>query len=462
MVYFTRRALAEGILTCLAFSCLLSCGSILAHDGPHKVAEAEVHKPTPLPDRINLCITAKPATSMAVAWRTDTSVAQGFVEVAAAEAGPMFIRSPKRMSSAHEDLKSDLSEARYHSAVMDDLKPDTPYAYRVGDGANWSEWFQFRTAAAGPKPISFIYFGDAQTDVKSMWSRVIRSAFQDAPRASLLIHAGDLINSANRDAEWGGWFEAAGFINGMTPIMPAPGNHEYSKSANGPVLSVHWRPQFALPTNGPAGLEETCYYVDHSGVRFVAMNSNVRHEDQAAWLDSILADNPNRWTIMTFHHPIHSPAKGRDNAKLRDLWQPVFDKHKVDLVLTGHDHTYARSGMRIHDNLPTGGTARDPKSGTVYVVSVSGPKMYRVEKQPWMKRAAENTQLYQVIRIDGDRLVYESRTAIGELYDSFELIKRPGGGPNEMIEKIPDTPERLGEEVKTTRSRTMEAGTYLR
>jgi len=31
-----------------------------------------------------------------------------------------------------------------------------------------------------------------------------------------------------------------------------------------------------------------------------------------------------------------------------------------------------------------------------------------------------------------------------------------------MIEKIPDTPERLGEEVKTTRSRTMEAGTFLR
>jgi len=462
-VFFHRpRTIRALIATIVSVVHVALVGQITGHDGPHKVADAEAHKPTPLPDRINLCVTANPSNSISVAWRTDTSVAQGFVEVAVAESGPMFIRSPRRVSAVHEDLKSDLSEARYHSALVDQLNSDTTYAYRVGDGANWSEWFQFRTAPSGPRPISFIYFGDAQNDVKSMWSRVIRSAFQDAPRASLLIHAGDLINSANRDAEWGGWFEAAGFINGMTPIMPTPGNHEYAKSPAGPVLSSHWRPQFALPTNGPAGLEETCYYIDHSGVRFVSLNSNVRHEDQAAWLDSILANNPNRWTILTFHHPIYSPAKGRDNAKLRSAWQPVFDKHKVDLVLTGHDHTYARSGMRIYDNVPTGGTARDPESGTVYVVSVSGPKMYKVDKQPWMKRAAENTQLYQVIRIDGDRLAYESRTAIGELYDSFELIKKPGGGPNQMIEKVPDTPERIGEEVKTTRSQMMHSGRYLR
>jgi hypothetical protein len=452
MSHFSRTILARTLISA-SLSIVAGISSVPAHDGPHKVSDAEAHKPTPLPDRINLCVTATPATAMSVAWRTDTTVAQGFVEVAVAEHGPLFIRSPRRIEAAREDLKSDLSEARYHSATMDDLKPETIYAYRVGDGANWSEWFQFQTAPSGPKPISFIYFGDAQNDVKSMWSRVIRTAFQDAPRASLLVHAGDLINSANRDADWGGWFEAAGFINGMTPIMPTPGNHEYSKSPNGPQLSGHWRPQFALPTNGPEGLEETCYYIDHSGVRFVALNSNVRHEDQATWLDSILANNPNRWTILTFHHPIYSPAKGRDNEKLRNLWQPIFDKYGVDMVLTGHDHTYARSGMRIHDNIPTGGTARDPKSGTVYVVSVSGPKMYKVEKQPWMKRAAENTQLYQVIHIDGDRLVFESRTAIGTLYDSFELIKKPGGGPNEMIEKVPPGfPERVAEPVKTTQT----------
>ncbi|MFM1802221.1 MAG: Alkaline phosphatase precursor [Planctomycetota bacterium] len=447
-----HRNLILGITICL--SPLLG---VQAHDGPHKVSEVEANRPSALPDRINLCVTENPSQSMAVTWRTDTTVYQGLVEFTVAQPGPIFIKSPKKIEAKNETLKSDLSEAKYHSAVMEDLLPDTVYAYRVGDGLNWSEWFQFQTGPAKHKPFKFIYFGDAQNDVKSMWSRVIRSAFQDAPHASLIIHAGDLINSANRDAEWGDWFHAGGFINGMVPILATPGNHEYQKSVNGPSLSDHWRPQFSLPVNGPAGLEETCYFVDYAGVRFISLNSNTMQEEQKPWLESVLAKNPNRWTILTFHHPIYSAAKGRDNAKLRDLWQPLFDKYKVDLVLTGHDHTYARSGPRLYENADGGAFARDAKSGTVYVVSVSGPKMYRVDRQDWMRRAAENTQLYQIIEVDGDRLRYEARTAIGSLYDAFHLIKKADGSPNEMMEIKIDTPERLGEEVKTTRSRTMDA-----
>ena len=62
-----------------------------------------------------------------------------------------------------------------------------------------------------------------------------------------------------------------------------------------------------------------------------------------------------------------------------------------------------------------------------------------------MKRVAEDTQLYQVIRIDGDRLFYESRTAIGELYDGFILEKQPGK-PNRMTEVSPAVPERKRQE----------------
>ena len=60
-----------------------------------------------------------------------------------------------------------------------------------------------------------------------------------------------------------------------------------------------------------------------------------------------------------------------------------------------------------------------------------------------MARAAENTQLYQIISIDGDALRYEARTATGELYDAFRLKKR-AGERNELIDEIPETPERLG------------------
>jgi hypothetical protein len=61
-----------------------------------------------------------------------------------------------------------------------------------------------------------------------------------------------------------------------------------------------------------------------------------------------------------------------------------------------------------------------------------------------MARAAENTQLYQIISIDGDALRYEARTAAGELYDAFRLTKRPGE-VNQLMDEAPQTPERRAE-----------------
>lgn len=400
--------------------------------------EAQAHQPTPIPDRIVLSWTGDPTRSQAVAWRTDTTVTQPAAEIGLADGDPNFRKSARRVPAHTNPLTTDLGEAKYHWVNFDGLQPATQYAYRVGDGVNWSEWIHFRTASDRPEPFSFIYFGDAQNDVKSMWSRVIRDAYSEAPRARFIIHAGDLINRANRDAEWGDWFYAGGWINAMVPSIPTPGNHEYDRvpGTTRRALSRHWRPQFALPENGPEGLEETVYSIDYQGLRVISLNSNERQAEQVAWLEEKLRNNPNRWTVVTFHHPMYSTAKGRDNAELRKLWNPVLEKYRVDLVLQGHDHTYARSNLR------TGMSLSEAQTGTVYVVSVSGPKMYNLEREPWMERAAEDLQLYQVITVDGDALRYEARTATGSLYDAFELRKRKGR-TNRLVDRAPKTPEHL-------------------
>jgi 3',5'-cyclic AMP phosphodiesterase CpdA len=231
----------------------------------------------------------------------------------------------------------------------------------------------------------------------------------------------------------------------MVPNVPTPGNHEYSQK-KGQLLAprkvtAHWRPQFTLPDSGLKGLEETVYSFDYQGVRIISLNSNEMLSEQVDWIERTLSENPNRWTVITFHHPVFSAAKGRNNPQLQRLWKPLFDKHRVDLVLTGHDHSYARFGQLASENVPTGTNTRSPEGGTIYVVSVSGPKMYGIDRVPEMRRAAENTQLYQIISIDGDTLRYEARTATGELYDAFRLKKRPGE-INELVDEIPATPER--------------------
>ena len=54
----------------------------------------------------------------------------------------------------------------------------------------------------------------------------------------------------------------------------------------------------------------------------------------------------------------------------------------------------------------------------------------------WAARFAEDTQLYQIITVDGDELRYEARTATNRLYDAFTLRKRAGRA-NQLVEALP-------------------------
>lgn len=396
------------------------------------------YKPTPLPDRVILTWKGDPARSQAVTWRTDTTVKAAIAQVAVAGGGPGFepgwrgydAKKVSKIAARTERLKSAINEALYHSVNFEGLTPKTRYVYRVGDGSNWSEWFQFETASDKPDDFGFIYFGDAQNGIRSLWSRVARGAYSDMPRAKFIVHAGDLVDSGGSDTQWGEWHAAAGWINGMVPSVPTPGNHEY-----GGKVTPHWRAQFTLPENGPPGQEEYCYYFDYQGVRVISLHSNEKLTEQAKWVEAVLADNPCRWTVVTFHHPIYSPVAGRDNKAVREAWRAVFDRapKTVDLVLQGHDHTYARSSLMREDNTLSG-TQLQTERGTVYVVSVSGAKLYSAADRTWMVRKGSGLQLYQLIRVSGDRLSYESKGASGDLYDAFELSKRDDGG-NDLIER---------------------------
>lgn len=436
-----------------------------AHEGhehpeqatPQPMNEQVQWSPTAMPDRILLTWCDDPARSQAVTWRTDTSVSQAYIEFTTADDGPHFTTLTERLVATTVPHQTDLGHVHYHAAHLSDLEPSTKYVYRVGDGVNWSAWIHFTTASKDPEPFSFVYFGDAQNNIKAHWSRVFRQAVLDAPHTRFMLHAGDLVNRGNRDAEWGEWHQAGGWANGMIPTIAVPGNHEYDitrtvtlpesgdEQKNLPrSLSSRWQARFEFPQNGPKefseSLSETVYYVDYQGVRIVALNSMEDFDVQASWLNEVLADNSQTWTIVTHHHPVFSAAEGRDNPELRAAWQPIYDKFGVDLVLQGHDHTYGRSGLSHYENVATGVTARSEESGTVYVVSVSGPKMYDAQSGPF-ERMAEDTQLYQIISVDGDQLRYTAHTATGKIYDAFTLTKETGK-PNRLIERVPDSPER--------------------
>lgn len=121
-----------------------------------------------------------------------------------------------------------------------------------------------------------------------------------------------------------------------------------------------------------------------------------------------------------------SPSfKGRDNAELRATLEPVLQKHRVDLVLQGHDHTYARGR----------------KGGPVYVVSVAGPKQYVGGERGWASRKATGVQLFQAINVAGGELTYKAYAATGALYDAFRLSKSTRGKPARLTDLAPKSAE---------------------
>ena len=100
---------------------------------------------------------------------------------------------------------------------------------------------------------------------------------------------------------------------------------------------------------------------------------------------------------------------------------PLVEKYGVDMVLQGHDHAYGRGMLDKGSDAPG-------NTGTMYVVSVSGPKQYDVgDQKSWMQRSGENIQLYQVIDIKGEDLFYKCYTTTGKLYDTFQLEKDGSG-----------------------------------
>lgn len=391
--------------------------------------DPDPYPPSPTPDRVVLTWSEDPTTTQSVTWRTDVSVKWGVAEIALAEASPDFRMHTDTVLAKTELLVTNNNAAHFHSATFTGLEPETKYVYRVGYDRHWSEWFHFETASEKGKPFSFLYFGDAQNEIKSMWSRCIREAYSTLPNIDFMIHAGDLVNDPNNDAEWGEWFYAGGWIYGMKPSLATPGNHEYSSPTEAEpqrMLTPLWGASFTFPQNGPEALSETVYYMDYQDTRFISLNTMAMYADsttihkQMEWLDDVLRNNPNHWTIVTHHHPVYSTAHNRDNPAVRKALQPLYEKYGVDLVLQGHDHSYGRG-----HNLAYGEIHHD--QGPVYVVSVSGPKMYKLDFSEWMERIGSNVQLYQIIQIDGKRLDYKAYTATGELYDAFQLIKRRSG-----------------------------------
>lgn len=78
-------------------------------------------------------------------------------------------------------------------------------------------------------------------------------------------------------------------------------------------------------------------------VRFFVVDSNYLDASQTAWLEKELQASGSDWRIPYFHHPLYTSATRGPAVELRGVLEPLFVKHGVSVVFTGHEHLYERN-----------------------------------------------------------------------------------------------------------------------
>lgn len=452
----TLTVLSAALLLLPAFGALAEAPQANRHVEPNTLVPEGVirYAPSGFPDRIVAVPAQDASTGFAVSWRTSDAVQSPVIEIAVAKESPDQWDGdtpPRQLKADSRVLATANGIAHHHHVVVDGLSPDTLYAWRVQGDRTWSPWRQLRTAAPAGTPLEFLYVGDTQNKNASLVTRVMHEAVRHASKSNLVLFAGDLVSEAVDDDEWGEWFDATGPLATMA-FAPAPGNHEFFEEHEDTpqerrVLGEQWKHHFALPANGAAGVEPTTYWFDYQGIRFAVIDGTSALDldaasTQAEWLDKVLEANPNRWSMVLIHQPFYSPrgkARNDRHQLLRDELMPVLQRHSVDLVLQGHDHVYGRRSS-------------DGGGPPVYTVSVAGPKQYLVadEARDTMSPVGEDTQLFQVLRLEGNRLSYEARTVTGRLYDAFSLVDEGSAG-----KRIEETREGRIDERTCARAQTL-------
>jgi hypothetical protein len=155
------------------------------------------------------------------------------------------------------------------------------------------------------------------------------------------------------------------------------------------------------------------YRFSRGNVAFYALNSNYLDKKQLDWLNSELGKDTSDWKIAFFHHPPYSSGgKHGSDSQVREVLEPIFLKHNVNVVLTGHDHFYERV---------------KPQKGIYYFVTGAGGKLRSgdvKDRSPLTDKAYDKDMSFMLIEIAGDQMYFQVLSRTGETVDSGVIARQ--------------------------------------
>lgn len=158
---------------------------------------------------------------------------------------------------------------------------------------------------------------------------------------------------------------------------------------------------------------EEYFRFEKGNIAFYSLNSNYMDKRQLDWLTSKLIADQNKWKIAFFHHPpFSSGGRHGSDKSIREILHPIFVKHGVDVVFTGHDHFYERI---------------KPQNGITYFVAGAGGKIRKGDirkNSPLTAKAYDRDLSFMLVEVVDNELHFQVVTRRGETVDSGTIKRR--------------------------------------
>ena len=335
-----------------------------------------------------------------------------------------------------------------HKATVTGLTAGALYAFRVGNGTEFSEWGKFVTDN-GDSKFDFITVADIQASSLENFragADVLNAAFRTMPTAEFMVNLGDFTNDSTNE-EWDYYDQALAEINRNTTIVPVSGNHD------GLGVWDWFNNMFCLDTSESVqNLNGVNYSFDYGNAHFAVLNTNdllAVSFAQLQWLKNDLNSTDADWKIVCMHkspYTLGKDGKWPDALYLQSSLTKVLAQCDVDLVMSGHDHQYLRTKPLTNNKLDDNGT-------TFVLAGTAGTKRYEVRS--FLANHFLKTDFIAAMTIqknsygnywDGEDWDQTKQTNIG---GCFNTISVDGGKLNFKSYILADEPGANGEEIIT-------------
>ncbi len=376
-----------------------------------------------------------------------------------------YIPTSTLWSAPDKDGNVAYGERYVMRAIVTDLKPDTDYMYRVGSPeSGWSQTRYFKTA--GGDSFTFTVISDPQSSLNSTAYAESLKAVKAAGDNDFLVICGDISELVGIEKHYLNFFNRFSEVDNM-PFATVPGNHEtlnyvdsstsytevsgesrgynghFYNPQNGPVFSQGFSGAVNTDVPGKNAINST-YYFYYNRTLFIMLNTqqdSVSLQRTVEWMEEILEfDRENRlsdMTVVAMHKGIYGNRYYGITYTNHEIFYEVFEKYDIDLVMSGHDHSYSVTAPK--DNALT---TDDERIGTVYsIVGSPGPKLYQPQRDSeWQwdflldisgkSTGTKEKGVYSEITIDGVGLHCTAYNVDGEeVYSYFIPKKRDNGVP---------------------------------